>query len=62
MEAVLKLQNDKSEKVRKQVESFDNMKRYKTFPAWMFSKEYEKKWTNADAPRPIQSLYCAEQK
>ena len=47
MEAVLKLQNDKSEKVREEVASFEEQKAYKTFPEWMFSKEYEKKWTNA---------------
>jgi hypothetical protein len=47
MEAILKLQNDKSEKVREKVESFEKAKAYKTFPVWMFSKEYEQKWTNA---------------
>jgi hypothetical protein len=56
MEAVLKLQNDKSEKIRKQVESFENQKKYKIFPAWMFSQEYEKRWTSADAPRPMHSI------
>jgi SAM-dependent methyltransferase len=62
MEAVLKLHNDKSEKVRGKIKDIKRIAEYhKTFPIWMFDKEYDKKWWTRAVELPLQRTKTVSQ-